>query len=255
MGKKVVLDGVGAVFTRNMSGNLKFTSSRINKVTLSMNGPYDKLYAGDSAYPFHLTPKDRDDKITLESPQFSTELFELGQGATTASGSATLDEFEQFVIPAGASYTLAKGATLVASSDELYDAATMTKFTRVASAPTAGQYAIGASGVITFNAADAGKKMIAVYKWTTTTSSSAYILPATRTVPFKLVHRANLQDDDTGASVPVQLTVYKCQALGAFTIDQSRKQASAISVELAVLDPGITTDNPSGKTIEFIRVE
>ncbi len=257
MGKPIILDGVGQIWTYDASGNLKYQSSKINKVVLNMNGPYDKVFAGNSPYPFHLVQKDRDDKITLEAPQFSTNLFEAGQGATLADGATTISEFEEFVTDATGNYTLLQGATLVASSDEIYDVSVTpyVKYSRVASAPTTTQYTITIAGAIVFGTGNNSKKFLAVYNRNLTASSSAYITANTRTVPFKLIHRANLQDSDTGAVVPVQLTVWKAQATAAFNIDFTRKQATAISVELAVLDGGITTANPSGKVIEFIRAE
>lgn len=68
-------------------------------------------------------------------------------------------------MPASTPYTItvANAGTIVDDEGVLY-AATGLPLTKVASAPTAGQYAV-ASGVYTFNAADAGKAILTSYTY------------------------------------------------------------------------------------------
>lgn len=58
----------------------------------------------------------------------------------------------------------------------VYDAAAGTQFTRVASAPTTGQYSVSGAGVYTFAAADTGKAIEYSYEYSAATGGSTYSL-------------------------------------------------------------------------------
>lgn len=81
-----------------------------------------------------------------------------GQLATSFAEAAAVPAVSPYVV------TVVNAASLVDDEGVLY-AATGLPLTKVASSPGAGQYAI-ASGVVTFNAADAGKAVLISYTYT-----------------------------------------------------------------------------------------
>jgi hypothetical protein len=253
----IYLIGTGAIWAYDTNGDLRFIGTKGMRVGLALNHSYGMIRAGDSPYPDYIFDQDRDDKITIENAEFDINMFAIMQGASVSKADdVQFDKYEEFALGAGVtSYTLSEGATLVPSSDEIYyrDSGDSygTKLARVDIAPTAREYQISAAGTITFHADDAGKKYFAIYKHTQDDAISAYLTKDSKTVPFKLVHSFKMHKKDSDDIIYGQLTVFKCQALGAWNLDQQRKQATAPSCELQILDPGITADNPSGKAVEF----
>jgi hypothetical protein len=95
-------------------------------------------------------------------------LMNLFFGVNSATGETLVQFLEPGAIPGSSTYivTVAQSATWVATKEVLY-AATGLPFTKVASAPAAGEFS-EAAGVYTFAAADAGKAVLISYSYTLT---------------------------------------------------------------------------------------
>jgi hypothetical protein len=124
------------------------------------------------------------------------------------------------------------------------------QLSRVASAPTALQYSI-TGGVITFGDTTLlGKDVQVFYNFTATAASVASVKTTTKNKPYKLVLWGKAVDDETNLPFDVIITIYKCQMLGTFSVDQTRKSATTSTLDLAVLDANRT----DGKVIDIATV-
>jgi hypothetical protein len=254
----LVFDGVGTVWTHALDGTLKYIDNKVNKVMLQMQLNWQNVMGGDSGYAFHYTAQDLQDKVSFDVPRYSPIIAEMAQGADTISGSVTFDENEDGILLPTDGYTVkapAKfGGTIVALSDEVYlnSNGVLTPLTRVASAPTATEYAIDVSGKITSAVANDGKPIFVVFKWTMTQGTRNGFTGTRRPKPIKFLHRFTLINDKTGLDVPCQLTIWK--ALGGGTLDatQERKKANVSTISLEIMEPDKTADNPNGYAAELI---
>lgn len=249
----IVFDGVGTVWAIR-DGVLKYVDLKIQKVMAAFQFDWQKVMGGDSGYAFHFTAQDLQDKVSIEVPRFSPALAELSQGATTTSGSVTFDDNEEAILAVTTGYTLLNGATLVTLSDSVYlkENGILTALTRVASAPTAVQYAITAGGAITSAVANDGKTIVALYKWTKTAGTKTSLTGTRKPLPFKFMHRFNLQNGVGGALVPCQFTVYKALGGGTIDVSQERKKPSTMNIALEIMEPDLTADNPGRVAAELI---
>lgn len=91
----------------------------------------------------------------------------LYYGVTPVAGQVMTAFGEAATVPAAAPYTVtvANGASFVGDQGPIY-ALTGLPLIRVASAPAAGQYSLGAGGVYTFASADSGKPLLLNYTYT-----------------------------------------------------------------------------------------
>ena len=98
----------------------------------------------------------------------------LFYGVTPSAGQLATSFAEAGTVPATTPFTVAvaNAATFVGDEGVLY-ATTGLPLTLVASAPAAGQYSV-ASGVYTFNSADAGKAILATYTYTVSGTGSPW---------------------------------------------------------------------------------
>jgi hypothetical protein len=249
----LVFDGVGTVFAINPDSTLKYVDLKVTKVTAQMQFNWQNVMGGDSGYAFHYTAQDLQDKVSIEVPRFSPALAELSQGAATTSGAVTFDENEEGILAPTTGYTLLKGTTLVTSSDSVYlkDAnGVLTALSRVASAPSATEYAI-TTGVITSAAANNNKTIVVVYKWTTTNGTTTGFSGTRKPRPFKFVHRFNLTNDRDGSLVDCQFTIYKALGGGTLDVTQERKKPSTMAISLEIMEPDLTAENPNRYAAEL----
>ncbi len=98
----------------------------------------------------------------------------LFYGVTPSVGQLATSFAEAAAVPAAAPYavTVLNAANFVDDEGVIY-AATGLPLTKVASAPSAGQYSVS-SGVLTFNAADSGKAILISYTYTASGSGQKF---------------------------------------------------------------------------------
>mgnify|MGYP001323086182 CR=1 FL=1 len=229
---------------------------RLNKMTINIDAKQQRVYGGTSKYSFHLTEQDAESGIQLENAVLDFNQLIAATGADISTGSKAVPKTEKFAVLTGATATLSKGSSLIATSDKLVvaskdHASAGMQLSRVASAPTAQQYSITAQGVITFGDTTLiGKTIRAFYDYTATNATSAAVKTTTKNKAYKFVAYGKAIDDETNTPFDVVIIVHKSQMLGTFSLDQQRKTATANSLELAVLDANRADDN----VIEIIAV-
>lgn len=258
MSEPLVFDGVGKIWTRELDGTLRYVDEKINSVMFAPQFSWEKVFGGESGYAFHLTAQDLADTLSIEVPRYSPLLAELSQGAATEEGEVTFDENEEGILTT-AGYKLKapeqfKG-TFVVGSEEVYLKSLngkLTKLEKAASTPTAEQYIITADGVITSNEANENSNVVVVFKWKKEQGTKNGFKGTRKPKPFKFVHRFELTNDRTGEPVQVQLTVYKAIGGGTLNVGATRKTPSTSTLDLEVLEPDITPDNPNGYAAEII---
>lgn len=258
--RPLVFDGVGTVVARDLDGKVKYVEDKVSKVTAQLQFDWQQVMGGDSGYAFHYTAGDLQDKISIEVPRYSPVLADMSQGGQTKrSSSLEFDETEPGLLAADG-YALKAVKKYegepVAESDEVYlkDPKTdeLKSLTRVATSPTDEQYTITAEGKIGSSDANKGKEIVVTYKWTTEGTETSFD-GTRRPTPFKLTHRFELIDDKSGKPVPCQLTIYKALGGGTLDVSQERKKANVTTMDVQVMEPGRTPDNPDGHamTIKF----
>ncbi|MHA7963525.1 hypothetical protein ACX93W_05210 [Paenibacillus sp. CAU 1782] len=254
-----VLDGVGTIWFRDENGKLRYVDEKVNSVIFAPQFSWTKVFGGQSGYPFHLTAQDLQDIVTIEVPRFSPALAEIMQGSKTVTGPKNMDELEEGVLLTGGYQIkgLAKyGVTeIVSGSDtvQLKDAdGKLTELERVASAPTAGQYAISSDGIITSAAANNGKNIIVTYNWTSEKAETTVFDGMRKPKPFKFVHRFEIIDDRTRKVLQCQLTIYNAIGGGTTNVGGQRKTPSVNQLQLEVLEGYVTADNPNGVAAEIV---
>ena len=169
----------------------------LQNVNIDVSGDLKPLY-GDGQLP--LTFARGKTKITGKASfaRISGLLFNnLFFGQTLTNTQTLMAQNEAGTVPAASTYTItvANSATFLADRGVI-NAATAMPLTKVASAPTTGQYAVSTAGVYTFAAADANTLVAISYSYTVASSGSTITLlnPVMGIVPiFTAVMTENFQ--------------------------------------------------------------
>lgn len=164
--------GSGKLFgLNNIANPTPVVFGALQDVTLDYTSTVKELYG---SYQFPLAVGRGTMKITGKSTvaqinaRLYTDLF-FGESAPQ-SGQLTIADSEAGTVPASSTYTITVSNAMTFVDDlGVFYATTGVQFTRVASSPTIGQYAVNTStGVYTFAAADASVSVKISYSYTTT---------------------------------------------------------------------------------------
>jgi hypothetical protein len=251
--KQWVVDDISNAALFDESDNPVAFFERLTKMTLSIDAKQNRVYGGASKYAFHLTEQDAESGIQLENAELDFNMLLAATGAELATGSVAVPFFEKLTVAAGGTVTPSKAAVLVAETDKVIvvskdHTAAGKQLERVSATPTALQYTI-AAGIITLGDATLVGKDVRVFgSYTSVASTSASITTTTRNKSYKFVAYGKALDDSTEEWFDVTIVIYKAKMLGTFTIDQQRKNATANTLELAVLD----ANRSDGKVIDII---
>lgn len=254
----LVFDGVGRLWTYDEDGNLQYNDDKINSVTFQPSFNWNNVFGGESGLPFHLTAQDLADKLSIEVPRYSPSLAKISQGADNNRGDQVMDEFEDgFFTENGYQLEAMKtfGGSLVEDSVEVWvavdDSEVRKKLERVATSPTTEQYTVDTDGLIKSAAANKDKPFSVTFKRNTSGSLTGFS-GKRRPTPIKLIHRFELLNDVTRKPVQIQLTVYRCVGMGTLDATAQRKNATTTTLEMQILDPPKTPDNPKGYAATMI---
>lgn len=163
--------GSGLLFATNSAANsTPIQFGTLQDVSLDISRTVKELY-GQAQFPVAVGAAQM--KITGKAKvgQVNGQLYnDLFFGGTSAAGQTLLVYQEAGAIPATTTYTVTVNGSANFVDDEgvLY-AATGLPFTKVASAPTQGQYSVSA-GIYTFAAADASTNVLISYTKTSATA-------------------------------------------------------------------------------------
>lgn len=146
----------------------------LQEVTLDMSVDTKTLYGGNM-YPVAVAQGKAKIGIKAKYAEISAgvmgSLF-FGQNATNAIKDMALDVAGSVPgTPYSVTPTVPNSGTFVADLG-VFDATTGTQYTRVASAPTTGQYSVSALGVYTFAAADTLKALTFNFEYSATSASA-----------------------------------------------------------------------------------
>lgn len=247
--------GVGKSQFRSLDGSSLICEFLYNQdLTIQLEKSTQKWYGGDGIFPIDMFDTDASGMVSLTAARFDmkyADAFDTGAQSTGA------DEFwelsEKILVPAGLSATLEHGADLVASSDTLRMLNTTKDvyepMTRVVIAPAAsGEYQITVAGVITFHADDAGKTVLADYKYDVTNTEAATIKTVITPQYGMFIHQGGYLSNEIIKRV--QTVIYKCRFRGSIQFDWKRGEASAPKLEFEIFD----ADRADQAAIKIARV-
>lgn len=148
-------------------------------VSVDMSVEMKKLY-GSQRYPIAVGQGKASVGVKAKYVDIDSKILgSLFYGKTATAGiKAAVFDFAAS-IPAGTPYTITvapPGSGTFATDLGVVFAATGVQLTRVASAPTAGQYSVSAAGVYTFAAADAGKSIGVSYEYSATSGGEIFAI-------------------------------------------------------------------------------
>ena len=131
-------------------------------------------------------------------------------GQTPAAGIKALSEDNAAVVPASPFQITATPPAAGTFVQDLgvTNATTAQPLTRVASAPTAGQYTVTSGGQYTFAAADVGAALIYNYEYSATSTTASFIALTNKRMGYMPFFKANLTTSYAGASITLSLN--KC---------------------------------------------
>ncbi|MCR8633493.1 hypothetical protein [Paenibacillus radicis (ex Xue et al. 2023)] len=253
--KKWVVDDIAnaALFDLTTNDPVAFFE-KLKKMTITVDAKQQREYGGTSKFAFHLTEQDSESGVQIENAVMDYNQLVAATGASITTGSTSVPTQEKLTVLTGATVTLSRGASFVSGSEKILVATkglanSGTQLSKVASAPTAQQYTISASGVVVLGDATlVGKDIRVFYDYTSATAETASVVTTTKNKPYKFVAYGKAFDDELNTYFDVTIIIYKTQMLGTFSIDLQRKSATTNTMDLAVLDAG----RPDGKVIDII---
>jgi hypothetical protein len=255
--KKWVIDDISnAALFDLITGDPVAYFELLKKLTIVIDAKQQRQYAGTSRFAFHLTEQDSESNVQIENAVLDFNELVAATGATIASGSTVVPYVNKYTVQAGGAVQIDNGATLVALSDRIVVAtkgiaSSGLKLDRVASAPTAVQYSISATGAIVLGDLTlVGKDIRVFHDYTSTVGETVSVTTTSKNKAYKFVAYGNAFDDELNVYFPVRIIIYKSQMLGSFTIDQQRKNATTNQLDLAVLD----AQRSDKKVIDIIAV-
>lgn len=146
----------------------------LQEISVDMSVELKKLKA-DRRYPIAIAQAGGNISIKAKYANFDAAIYgSLFAGRASTAGIKGVDQDVVITVPATSPYTVtavpSNSGTFVADLG-LLSASTGKPLSRVASAPTAGQYSVSAGGVYTFAAADASAGLIGGWEYSATSSS------------------------------------------------------------------------------------
>lgn len=241
-----IIYGVGSSVLRDFVDKTKIVAlSKLKNVSVDTSASDEKLYGGDSPYPFATFPKDKAIKVSAENATFSMDLMNVTQGATISTGAVTMTNMLTVNIPADGIINL--------TEEPLVDTLVVSGYTEAGTVETVttGQYF--QDGVdpkkLTFDTDDAGKEVDIVFDYTSGTGAKTLaVMKETLSKPFTFIHRIPIYNDNNVIEGYGQLTVYKCVANNSFNFNLQPQTAFAPKLDLEALDP----KRPDGKLWDFV---
>lgn len=244
--KNIPLKGVGYIYMEGLEKDTEtgkypemLRVGRLQTLNFALETTSEDIFGGDALFPFDEVITGKNATITATTAEFDLKLLDITQGSKTKTNTpAKIYVFDEgcFIDNEDPLYTVEYGDKLVENtiSIRFKDG---TYLTEVEGIPTAGEYTVGAGGVITFSAADKGKEVLIDYQYTVSDADVNHVLTTSLPRPVRIIHVARFQMAD-GTEGGIQTEIYKAKAQGTFNIDFARATASTHNLELKLLDPG-----------------
>lgn len=238
-----ILYGVGKSILRDFKDETKVIAlSKLKNVSIEATASDEKIYGGDSPYPFASFPKEKSITVSAENAEFDMKLLNVTQGANLTVGAVKFDEVTEVIVPADGQVNL--------EFEPIANSVIIDGFTLGTTTPTAGQFVVDGTdaSLLKFHATDAGKEVVIVYQRTSgATTNTMSIYKETLAKPFKFIHRLPVYDADNAVVGHSQLIVYKAKSNNQFSFGLQPQTAFAPKVDLEALD----AKRPDGKLWDF----
>lgn len=226
------------------TGQAYASFTKLDSITIDVDAKMQEVYGGSGAYPIVNILADRKPKISLKGPELSLaaayRLLGANNVAATTGSPIQIPKIEDYTIPAGGTVTLNNTPSTVDTTITVIGVIDDTLFTKVASAPTQGQYSI-TGNTLTFNTSDVGKTVRVFYSVDSTTGGNIQI--AANSIPGIYTFKATgkfLQNinDPQKTAYDIAFVIKSCQLTGNLQFNSERQKASAVSLDLDIIDPG-----------------
>jgi hypothetical protein len=175
--------GSGVLYGVPTAGNLAanptpYKFGVLQEAHVNFKGDLKKLY-GQKQFPVAKARGKIDvsvkAKLAVLDPNMLNQLF-FAQPSTAGITLVADDEAATVPSPSGPYTVTVANSTNFAADYGVRDAATGQQYTKVAAAPTAGQYSVSGAGVYTFASADSGKAVLISYTYTASSRGSTTTL-------------------------------------------------------------------------------
>jgi hypothetical protein len=187
--------------------------------------------------------KTSDLKLTL--PLVDLNLLALLSGDTISTGIQNIYKREVLTVSAGSTATLSQTPLAGTTPSVFYLQGTRdngTALTKVASAPTAGQYSIS-SATVTVNSADNGKQIVVWYQYATASSATNITVKASSFASaVQIVGTGLARDQVTETDVATNITFYKARPQNNFTITMSSTAVTTLELTFDLFAEKVGTD-------------
>jgi hypothetical protein len=172
--------------------------------------------------------------LKLKLPLVDTTLMAMLMGDTVATGAQNVFQREVVTVSAGTA-TLSQTPLTGTTPSVFYLNGARdngTSLTKVASAPTAGQYSISGT-TITVNTGDNGKQLVVWYQYATPTTTTKFSMKANKfATPMKVVGDGIVRDQVTGTDKAAKITIYNAKFKPNFNWAMSSTAATSLDMEL-----------------------
>lgn len=174
----LVLNGVGTGMLISATGEI-FEITKGQNMTLEISVNEEKVYGGDSLFPFFTFVKEKGGKLSIDDATFNLNQWKMTQNATIDTTTAKKHFREEVTVSAATAASLTSVTSGVSPETVvIYNKATGAVVTNMGSVTptTASQFKILATGAITFGTAVSGTFVVDGYAADTANSASATVM-------------------------------------------------------------------------------
>jgi hypothetical protein len=222
--------------TLDIANKAIIVSDAVQEVQPSISKKIQDIPDGNSDWPAAKVETGKEGKVTITTGVFPPDLFAsvIGQTVAAVTNKPMWAVGVDYTISASNAITLAQ--TPAAGNVPIVTGIDGTKYTKVASAPTAGQFSI-TGATLTFNAADANKPVKVTYQYSAATGNN-FGLPETGSNPALYVVIDGEATNKDGNNVQdCNIIIDKCMVEGDINFPQFKREPGTFQITLNVIKP------------------
>jgi hypothetical protein len=232
----VVLVGIGQGMLIATTGEM-FEITKGQNLSLQITATDEKVYGGDSLYPFFTFLKEKGGKISIDDATFNVNQLKVTQNATLNNTTAKKYTRDELTVASGTASQLTATSGVDITSVVCYNKTTGAPVIRVASAPATGQFMVTAAGVITFASTQTAQTFVFSYYVTDATATASAIVMTNAIPGFSELRWKLTTQDEAGNLYDINLRAKKVKTSGTFNLDFGRGKASVQKLEFEVYEP------------------
>nr|DAJ57423.1 MAG TPA: hypothetical protein [Caudoviricetes sp.] len=258
-GKNFVLNGVGEAWAKRVvNGKVEaYKLGTLQTMKLSFSSSDEKVYGSDALPPIYILNKESNVQASFTEARFNLDYLGVTAGADVDNNGTLIFSVKPTLIASGTAFTVPSVTNVIpedtivvlANDNQMEDERETLKYTK-STTPSAGEFTIDASGVITLGTS-VTNKFIEVSGLRTDTTSRKATMKATSVPQFvEIRHVSNPVDMGDGKKVILHTHIFRARATGKMDIDHERQKASAPQLEFEVMYDTTRTD---GKILEITQ--